>query len=96
MARRQYLVAYDIGDDDRRMAVYKRMLDEGERIQFSVFICECTATERIRLEADLSPMIHHDEDQIILLDLGPNRMHLEKALRCIGKNWNPPGRNQIV
>jgi len=96
MKRRQILVAYDIADDKRRTSVYKRLIDEGERLQYSVFLCETTATERTRLEAELESLIHHNEDQIVLLDLGPDPTMLEHALTTIGKPWNPPSRVQII
>lgn len=96
MTRRQLLVAYDIADDKRRTRIYKRLLDEGERIQYSVFLCECSRTERLTLVSEIETIIHHTEDQVIFLDLGPSRTNLERSLHCVGKQWTPPTRIRIV
>jgi len=71
-------------------------LDEGERLQYSVFLCECSKTERLTLTAEIEALIHHLEDQVIFLDLGPSRTNLERSLACVGKPWSPPTRIRIV
>jgi len=42
MARRRYLVAYDIRDDRRLRSIAGCMEGYGTRIQYSVFVCDCS------------------------------------------------------
>lgn len=68
--RRRYLVCYDICDPKRLRKVHKKMKGYGESLQYSVFCCELNARERVELDADLSELIHHEEDRILIVDLG--------------------------
>jgi CRISPR-associated protein Cas2 len=45
MARRRYLVAYDIRDDRRLRQIASCMEGYGERIQYSVFVCDLSDQE---------------------------------------------------
>ncbi len=96
MARRQYLVAYDISDDKRRTRVFEALKDNGVHVQFSVFFCELSAQELAGLRGRLSGLINAAADQIILLDLGDAENPLERILECLGRRYHPPGRVQIV
>lgn len=46
----RYLIAYDIPDDRRRTRVAKKLLEYGDRIQYSVFVIDAgrAKTERVR------------------------------------------------
>ncbi len=67
---RAYLVAYDITDDDRRMSVLNYLRGWGDHIQYSVFVCDLSATSLAIVKARLSDLVKHDEDQVLLFDLG--------------------------
>ncbi len=69
--RRVYLISYDITEPKRYRVVHKLMLGAGEPLQYSVFRCELTNSERILLLEKLLPAIHHIEDRIMFVDLGP-------------------------
>jgi len=94
--RHDYLISYDIADDKRRTSVFDTLQDNGDHLQYSVFICELSKLEVTRLGAQLSDYIHNEEDQVIVLDLGAAAVPLETALECIGKPYEPPSRVQIV
>jgi CRISPR-associated protein Cas2 len=96
MSRRRYLVTYDISDDKRRTAVFKYLEGEGDHVQYSVFLCELTARERIILDHRLSDLIHHREDQVLLLDLGPNHRIPDSFLSALGKPYTPPTRTMVI
>ena len=66
----RYIVSYDICDPKRLRLVHKTMLGYGEPLQYSVFCCDLSASERIMLMSDLSPIIDHREDQVMLIDIG--------------------------
>lgn len=96
MSRRHYLVTYDIADDKRRNQVFEMLEGNGDHVQYSVFYCELNEPERVTLEGGLNNTINHDEDQVLILDLGHDRTPLESALRTLGKSYVPPCRVQVV
>lgn len=69
--RRLLIVAYDISDPKRLRKVFKTLKGFGQHLQLSVFRCDLTDSQRIRLVAQLGAVIHHDEDQVMFVDLGP-------------------------
>jgi hypothetical protein len=44
----------------------------------------------------MTPLIHHREDQVLIVDLGPARKSLEVSLDCLGKAYSPPTRVFII
>ena len=69
--RRLYIVTYDISHPKRLRRVFRTLKGYGEHLQLSVFRCDLTASQRIQVEAKLSQIIDHDEDQVMFVDLGP-------------------------
>ena len=96
MARRHYLVTYDIADDKRRTEIFRLLEGNGDHVQFSVFYCELNERERIVMETGLNGLIHHDDDQVLILDLGHGAAPLEGALRSLGRSYVAPCRVQVV
>jgi len=96
MSRRRFLVAYDISDDKRLKAVYKAMNGFGDRIQYSVFICELNERERVQMEAKLRPMLHAKEDQVIVMDLGSVDRDMEEFIATLGRDFALPTRVNVV
>jgi CRISPR-associated protein Cas2 len=96
MTRRRYLIAYDISDDKRRTGVFKTLVDHGDHVQFSVFLCALNDRELASLRARLCELIHTREDQVIIVDLGLADDALEALLECLGKRYNPVARVQVV
>jgi CRISPR-associated protein Cas2 len=96
VARRHYLVAYDISDDKRRTRVFETLKDHGEHVQFSVFLCELSPPELVRLRWLLGETIDHRADQIIMLDLGDQQNPLDGMIECIGRRYTPRARVQVV
>ena len=70
MARRRYLLAYDIRDQQRLYRVARCAEAFGDRIQYSVFVCDLSDTELVYLKTSLQPLIDSTEDSIMLIDLG--------------------------
>jgi CRISPR-associated protein Cas2 len=96
MARRQYLISYDISDDKRRNRVFDTLKDYGEHVQFSVFFAQLSSMELVQLRARLAEAIHNEDDQVIILDLGDAASPLDGILDCLGKRYNPRARVQVV
>lgn len=96
MARKQYLICYDIAEDKRRTAVFKMLMANGDHVQYSVFLCALNRQELAGLRGRLSETIHHKQDQIMIVNLGEAKHDLEAVLDCLGKRYNPSARVQIV
>jgi CRISPR-associated protein Cas2 len=70
MARRRYLVAYDIREDRRLRNVATCMEGYGDRIQYSVFICDLSDQEAVLMRADIEARMKLSEDSVMVVDLG--------------------------
>lgn len=83
MARRRYLMAYDICEPKRLRRVCTLMEDHGERLQYSVFLCDLTVAERAELETSVTEVMDLNEDSVIQIDLGP--IAAAASIRCLGR-----------
>lgn len=70
MARRRYLVAYDIRDDRRLRMVAGCMEGYGTRIQYSVFICDLSERELFIMRGDIEARMKMSEDSVMVTNLG--------------------------
>jgi CRISPR-associated protein Cas2 len=81
MARRRFLIAYDIAHPRRLRLTCKVMEGYGDRLQYSVFLCDLSGAELAQWERDIRPVLNLAEDSIVLLDLGrPGATQIQ----CIG------------
>jgi CRISPR-associated protein Cas2 len=85
--RTSYLVCYDICDDKRLRRVFKTMRGYGDHLQYSVFECQLTATDLVRLRAELSEIIHHAQDQVLFVNLGPAEGRGDRVITALGKPY---------
>ena len=85
--RNSYVVTYDISDDKRLRQVFKTMRDYGDHLQFSVFECQLTSTDLVKLRAALSGIINHDEDQVLFVDLGPSEGRGDRVITALGRPY---------
>ncbi len=70
MARHRYLVAYDIREDHRLRNVANCMEGYGQRIQYSVFICDLSDEQAVLMRGDLEVRMKPSEDSIMIVNLG--------------------------
>ncbi|MBL8924649.1 MAG: CRISPR-associated endonuclease Cas2 [Pseudonocardia sp.] len=70
MARRRFLIAYDIADPKRLRQVCKTMEEYGERLQYSVFICDLSRSELVHARAQVEKQMDLGEDSVVIVDLG--------------------------
>jgi CRISPR-associated protein Cas2 len=94
--RNVYLVAYDICDGKRLRRVYKTMRGYGDHLQFSVFRCELSERERAEMLSELGGLIAHDEDQVLVIDIGPADGRASLVFESIGKPYVAPERHALV
>lgn len=94
--RQAYIVTYDISDPKRLRKVYKVMLGYGEHLQLSVFRCELDKSELVEVHAKLARAIHHGEDQVLFVDIGPVEGRGAGSISALGRGYVPPERRVIV
>jgi CRISPR-associated protein Cas2 len=82
---RAYFVTYDVCDPKRLRKVYETMRGYGEHMQLSVFYCELNPTNRVRMQAELEVILNHDQDQVLIVDLGPARAKERARLSALGR-----------
>jgi CRISPR-associated protein Cas2 len=85
--RTSYLVCYDICDDKRLRRVFKLMRGYGDHLQYSVFECQLTSMDLVRLRSELSRIIHHTEDQVLFVSLGPAEGRGDRVITALGKPY---------
>lgn len=82
--RRHYLVTYDIADPKRLRRVFKTMKGFGAHLQLSVFQCDLPEIDLVRMRAALTEIIHHTEDQMLIIDLGATESNPVKRMESLG------------
>jgi CRISPR-associated protein Cas2 len=85
--RSTYIVSYDIADDKRVKKVFKAMRDFGDHLQYSVFECQFTPADLARCRAALADIIHHEEDQVLFILLGPSEGRGDRVINALGKPY---------
>lgn len=94
MARRRYLVAYDIRDDKRLRQVAGCMEGFGERIQYSVFVCDLSEHEFVDMRVEVEARMKQSEDSVMVIDLG----HPDDVSRFLflGQHDDLPANSAVV
>jgi CRISPR-associated protein Cas2 len=82
--RHLYVVTYDIADPKRWRRVFKTMRGFGDHLQLSVFLCDLPLMERVNMQAILHEVIHHEEDKVMIADLGPTEGRTIQSIETIG------------
>ena len=95
MEEHLFIVTYDIGDEKRWRRVFRLMNGYGEWVQLSVFQCRLSRRRHAELIALLDGIIHHKEDHVVLLDIGPAE-HVVPRVVSLGKDFRPIEREAVV
>lgn len=91
-----YIVTYDIADDRRWRSIFKLMHGYGEWLQLSVFQCRLTRVRMVDLQARLTDAMHHGEDHVMIIDVGPAE-GVSPRVQSLGKRrYDPVERSAIV
>jgi CRISPR-associated protein Cas2 len=96
MSRNRFMVTYDITADRRRDKVFRALLDVGDHMQYSVFMCDLNEREYIQLRVRFRERINSAEDQILIIDLGPAEREIVERVEALGRPLGKPLRLQIV
>jgi len=81
-----YVVTYDISCPKRWREVYRLMNGYGEWVQLSVFRCDLTPVRLAELKARVGEAIHHDEDQVLIVEVGPSASTVPDAFDVLGRH----------
>jgi CRISPR-associated protein Cas2 len=86
--RNTFLVCYDISNDLRLRRVHKTMCGFGDRLQYSVFECRFSPADLARCRHALGKLIHHREDQVLFVDLGPSAGRGDRVITSLGRVYS--------
>jgi CRISPR-associated protein Cas2 len=96
MPRKRYVITYDVADDRRRTKVMNALRDHGDHVQFSVFKADLNRRELVHLEGLLRALIHHKDDQVLIIDLGVATDASAEKMVALGRPYSPDVRARIV
>lgn len=96
MDERLYFVIYDIADNKRWRAVFKKMHGYGDWVQLSVFQCRLTRLRHTELIGDLEDIIHHREDHVLIVDIGPADKIAPRIISLGKQTFAPIEREPII
>ena len=83
-----YLVSYDISNEKRLAKIHKTMLGFGSATHYSVFLCNLFLQGHAELIEALDRIINHNEDRIMIVNLGPADGSVENNIEFLGRH--PP------
>ncbi|MBP7624542.1 MAG: CRISPR-associated endonuclease Cas2 [Xanthomonadales bacterium] len=90
-----YVVTYDIRDPRRWRRIFRIMKGYGEWVQLSVFQCRLNRQRHAELIALLDGMIHHADDHVVLMDVGPADK-VAPHMTSLGRNFTPVERASVI
>lgn len=91
-----YLVAYDISDDKRLKMTYKTMRGFGEHVQYSIFRCELSDANLVRMKTALLDVIKIEADQILIFRLGPADGVYSEQVEALGLPYGRTEREAVI
>lgn len=94
MARRRYLIAYDICEPKRLRKVIKIMESYGQRLQYSVFLCDLSGVEIVSWKTEILQVVKLTEDSVVRLDLG--QVGLTAPMEVIGTSRRLPASGPTI
>ena len=95
--RSVYLVCYDVADDRRLRQTHKKMRGFGDPVQYSVFRCELSPTEKQLMKEALWDILNLDRDRVMLVDLGPAGARGDQCLETWGQpRTEIPDRTAVI
>lgn len=96
MSRQHYLISYDIANPKRLRYVARIMEGYGYRVQFSVFQCPLDDLRLEQLKADIIPVINSDEDQVLIVCLGPESEQTFQRFDYVGRPYRAASRITVI
>ena len=93
---KRYLVTYDVCHPKRLRRVFEVLRGFGDHLQYSVFRCDLSDRQRAAMVAVIDPLLDHDEDQVLVVDLGPVDGRASSCVYSLGRPYANPERRVII
>ncbi len=93
---RDYLVMYDICNAKRLAKVFKLMKGFGRHLQYSVFQCDLSEADMVRMKSALAEVVDHREDQVLIFDLGQSNGSRAELVEAVGRAYERVPRAALV
>jgi len=90
-----YIITYDIHDAKRWRRVFRLMKGYGDWLQLSVFQCRLSRKRHAELIAMLDGIIHHSEDHILIMNIGPAET-VTPSVVSLGKEFETVERQPVI
>ena len=96
MARRRYLVCYDIADQYRLRKVHAYVKGQGDPLQYSVFVCDLNPIEKVDLMFRLRQLINEGADRVAIIDLGEVGSTRATPIEFLGRKHRLPQLGPVI
>ncbi len=94
--RIRYLLAYDIRDPKRLRHVHQMALDYGEPLQYSLFVCDLSKLELMRMRAAVVAEMNLNVDSVAIFDLGAPTSRGVSCVELIGARRAMPDTGPTI
>ena len=94
--RTRYIITYDICEPKRLAKVFKTMRGFGDHLQYSVFRCDLSDCEKIKMIEALTNIMNTKEDQVLIINIGPPDGRGDKCIETLGVAAPPPVKSVMV
>jgi CRISPR-associated protein Cas2 len=68
----------------------------GDRLQYSVFLCELDTIEKLGMMSELRLVIDHRHDSIVVIDLGEPGRHNSARIETMGTSRRLPDSGPTI
>ena len=85
MSRHRYVVCYDVREPKRLRKMHHTLLGYGDPLQYSVFVCDLSAAERVLMEEAVRRVVALPEDSVVVIDLGPAEGVAKHRIQVLGQ-----------
>lgn len=88
-------VSYDIVDDKQRTRLAKKLLNFGQRVQYSVFECNLNKKQLAEMKKQLLPLIDREQDSLRIYRICDT---CRKQVESFGikKSWDDIADDQVI
>lgn len=77
-------MTYDIRDPGRLRKVHKIVVAHGDQLQYSVYVCDLTKVELVKMRAQIRSAMNAAEDSVSIFDLGPPKGKVVERVQHLG------------
>ena len=94
--RKRYLVTYDVSEEKRLRQMFQTLRGYGDPLQYSVFSCDLSAVERVKMLEAVGRVMNQAEDRVMIADLGPVQGRARRCIEWMGRSTRIEDRRCVV